>query len=474
MDLAAGAYTASGLQRLNVVLGKNGAGKSRFLKALDTSYVDETLGEKRYITPERGGVLKYEPNVDLNMSNTPDWLLSSRRVNQFRQFREQSMAQFRKFELSAYRLAEERGEIANFQQYIAQLNSLLDNIEVYRAEGTLQMRLKGGGEDVAPEDVSSGEAEAISLGIEILTFAVDAEPEKLNLLFLDSPDVHLHPDLQSRLTAFLAALAAGHDFRVVIATHSTALLGGLLHRNDSAVAFLRAGDNEIEFRSLSQPLEAVLPVFGAHPLSNVFNESPVLLLEGEDDVRLWQQVVRSSGGAISLYPIACGSVNAMHDYELEVQRIVASVYDHPRAYSLRDRDDGPEEIDDVPPVVRMRLHWRAGENLILANEVLASVGVSWEDVQYRVTKWLERNPDHPRFEPMKAFADDGFDRTAADLKDLRMLLVGEILASTKPWEVLVGQAIASLQPPAGAAAPDGSLIDALGDKVVQHLLPGGG
>ena len=45
---------------------------------------------------------------------------------------------------------------------------------------------------------------------------------------------------------------------------------------------------EIDFKVISVVYRKVLPVFGAHPLSNIFNEAPILLVEGEDDERIWR------------------------------------------------------------------------------------------------------------------------------------------------------------------------------------------
>jgi predicted ATP-dependent endonuclease of OLD family len=45
------------------------------------------------------------------------------------------------------------------------------------------------------------------------------------LLLLDEPDVHLHPDLQSRLVKFLVKLIDEFDFDILMATHSTSILG---------------------------------------------------------------------------------------------------------------------------------------------------------------------------------------------------------------------------------------------------------
>jgi predicted ATP-dependent endonuclease of OLD family len=60
--------------------------------------------------------------------------------------------------------------------------------------------------EIQPAEISSGEAELISLGIEASAFAQELDVEKANYLFLDEPDVHLHPDLQDRLVKFLTDL----------------------------------------------------------------------------------------------------------------------------------------------------------------------------------------------------------------------------------------------------------------------------
>ncbi|MFZ5500605.1 MAG: hypothetical protein ACOY58_01655, partial [Candidatus Micrarchaeota archaeon] len=59
---------------------------------------------------------------------------------------------------------------------------------------------------------------------------------------------------------------------------------------------------EFDFRAISDLYRKILPVFGAHPLSNVFNRAPILLVEGEDDERIWQQAVRTARGRLKLFP----------------------------------------------------------------------------------------------------------------------------------------------------------------------------
>ena len=99
-----------------------------------------------------------------------------------------------------------------------------------------------------------------------------------------------------------------------------------------------------------------------------------------------------------------------------------------KAFSLRDGDDSPEDMGDLGSVIRLRLHCRAAENLMLTDEALARAGTEWSTVTARLNDWLDRTPNHPRREEMLAFRDAGYDRRFADLKDVRMLIAAEGLA----------------------------------------------
>jgi predicted ATP-dependent endonuclease of OLD family len=89
---------------------------------------------------------------------------------------------------------------------------LLDNIEIRGDEQTFKIYKKNSDLEILPSNISSGESELISLGIECLIFSKELVEGKANILFLDEPDVHLHPDLQSRLVSFLKTLVENNDF----------------------------------------------------------------------------------------------------------------------------------------------------------------------------------------------------------------------------------------------------------------------
>ena len=140
----------------------------------------------------------------------------------------------------------------------------------------------------------------LSLAIEVLSFCQQAKHSEhrsqRKILLLDEPDVHLHPDLQHRLIKLVSKATKENDIVTLITTHSTAVLGALDEAGDHVAFMIANASTDLLFRPISQHLKDVIPVFGAHPLTNVFNRMPILLVEGEDDVRIWQQAVRSSGG----------------------------------------------------------------------------------------------------------------------------------------------------------------------------------
>lgn len=114
----------------------------------------------------------------------------------------------------------------------------------------------------------------------------------------------------------------------------------------------------------------------------------------------------------------------------------------------------------------MRLHCRAAENLMLSDDALALAGTDWPTVESRIHAWLASDQDHSRRSAIAQFRDEGFDRSGFNLKEVRMLLIGTFIDTTKPWEVLVGQAIGTIV----VSASEHSLSTFLGEKVCNHLL----
>jgi len=478
MDLSEqGQYNLRNLSEINILLGKNGAGKSTLLKKIEQDLIEKNIGEINYITPERGGTLLHSPAVEQNILNNPDWGIAVKRNNQWNQYKEYTVGQYRKLELLSLRELEKDNDLRvdltyNFDQVIEKINKLLTNIKLVRSDkGDFEIFLIATDTKIKPGNISSGESELISLAIECLTFEKSCDAAKQNFLLMDEPDVHLHPDLQSNLIQFLLTLLASRKFKIIIATHSTAILGALLDCPDARFGILKNGESEVAFKPITEMYQGILPIFGAHPLSNLFNQSPILLVEGEDDVRIWQQAIRTSKGKLKLYPCSVDGIGNMEAYETSVNEIIAGVYDNAKSYSLRDRDEGAEDIDDLPPMMRFRLSCRAAENLILTDEVLAVCGTTWALLELEIEKWLVAFNTHQYYATMVEFKASGYDRKEFDLKNLRNILIG-LTGTQKSWEIAVGQTIGKLiniELPKDTA--DNKVCNYLGAKLANHLLP---
>ncbi len=231
-----------------------------------------------------------------------------RRRNRSENFRQQSATLFRRLEYLILREIEKSQLQPNhtpttFDTTVDKLNILLDRVTLKRDENlAFKIYERDTGNETNPDAISSGESELISLGIEFLVFVKESEPNKENILFVDEPDVHLHPDLQERLARFIIDALRDEPVTLVLATHSTALVAGIAIDNDARIAFMTPKQTALTFKPVTAVDRQILPIFGAHPLSNVFNQAPVLLIEGEDDERVWQQAVRSSQGKVRVFP----------------------------------------------------------------------------------------------------------------------------------------------------------------------------
>jgi ABC-type Mn2+/Zn2+ transport system ATPase subunit len=428
--------------RFTILLGKNGAGKSSILRRLDGQGSLET----RYITPERGGELKYEPNVDSSIASSPDWLAKVRRRNRSENFRQQSAAQFRNLEMLYLREIEKNEEKRKdlnhtFDSVIDRLNKFLPAIRLVRSDRGFSIQDLAGS-PISEGEISSGESEFIAQAIELLVYSRSDQTEKI--LLLDEPDVHLHPDLQSKFVQLIEEVAIEQNMRVVIATHSTAILSGFSNDADlQIVPISNRGQREFESFSREKVSDELLPIFGAHPLSTMFNRLPLLLVEGEDDHRIVEQAVRSSRGRILLNPCVVGSVDEMGRWEIWLEKFLPALYDDPVAYSLRDLDDAEEsEIADLEIVKRARLNCYAMENLLLTDDSLERAGSDSQQLLNGLRLFLKTYPDHRYANEIANLVEHFAERRTLKIKDVRNVVLA-VIGITKPWEVHVGQLLAS-------------------------------
>jgi hypothetical protein len=210
------------------------------------------------------------------------------------------------------------------------------------------------------------------------------------------------------------------------------------------------------------------PLGQYNPLSLSLSEDVMLILEGEDDERVWQQAARSSQGKIRLFPVVALDVAQQSQLEKVAAPLLESLYDTPIAYSLRDGDGITEDLSAVGPIKRFRLHCYAIENALLTDECLSVLNTNWTNFCSAASKWLTENPTHRDCKQIQELiaAPDRLRQTK--IKDIRQLICS-IAGKTKQWEVVIGQAIASLDIN-DLKVSETSLANFLGEATVRDLL----
>jgi ATPase subunit of ABC transporter with duplicated ATPase domains len=169
-----------GLNNINIVMGRNGTGKSRFLRDIEeTINQDKSTFYVRYVSPERAGSFMRDGIVLTNMSNNPDWLRQSRSVSQASGFKAASAMLFREAETLYLRRLASTPEIRtdltrSFEaDRLRKINQLLTNIPLEMGHTDFEFRSLADGQIVSPHQISSGESEAVALAAEILYFFDD-------------------------------------------------------------------------------------------------------------------------------------------------------------------------------------------------------------------------------------------------------------------------------------------------------------
>lgn len=466
------------LTNINIILGRNGAGKSRFLRSFDAALSSDQTFNVRYISPERAGVFRKEGNVETNMERDKNWLRNVRGKNQAENFKAVSAYLLRNVEITYLRRLQDTPSLRNDPERnfradrLDKINRLLSNISIEQVRAEFVLRNISGTE-IQPDQISSGESEAIALASEIMYFFETVDQSKFNILLLDEPDVHLHPDLQARLAQFVVGEVEGlspearQTVALCIATHSTPLVCALAGSEHTSIGTKHFDVNVVHQAVANEQLRKAAPFFG-HPLSLSLSQDVPLILEGEDDERVWQQAARSAQGKIRLFPILATSVDQQSELESFCAPLLSTLYDSPIAYSLRDGDGVSADLNPVGPVRRFRLRCYAIENALVTDDCLRVLGKSWEEFRAVAAEWADSHSDHRDVALVRKLVSAPDRLRNSKIKAIRQLICS-IAGSNKPWEVVVGQAIGTIDPSVEDLAPT-SLVEFVGREAMSALL----
>src|SRR5690606_2387662 len=182
------------------------------------------------------------------------------------------------------------------------------------------------------------------------------------------------------------------DIQVSIATHSTSLLAALgqFGGTRTSVIYLDKVRNSFEARPFTSIQRELAACLGGHALMGPLFGAPLLLVEGDDDYRIWSQVPRHHNTNFSVIP---SNGEEIHQYQKSLEAIFSALRepldDRPAGYALLDGDKAkPQRSAERPQqhIRYIRLSCREAENLYLTDEVLQTIGIDWAAASPRIAE----------------------------------------------------------------------------------------
>jgi ABC-type branched-subunit amino acid transport system ATPase component len=444
---------------ITVLLGRNGAGKSVLLRQWRSAH----SATVHYINPERSGNIAFDANVYTQLINNNE-MPSEQNIDP--QYRQKSATSIQRY-LTSYAIHE--GKVLFSQRELASfLNIVLPGYEfelIDRPPFWKGRRVDTGLEITSSDQLSSGESQMLSMTMDIATQygRLPEETFEFKALLIDEPDAHIHPDVQINFCKFISDLQRRLGLRVVIATHSLELICGLaLHCPErTGIAIVRPKDARIRAQKVDELRVDALSALGGGVIMGRIFGSMILLVEGDDDHDMWSQAARH--GLLDITVVPCGGGDKVKRKQRLLENLFAGLRDpRPAKYgiALLDGDQPlPSATPDCPQdyITFVRLNCRESENLILADEVLAKVGLDWPSAQARIT---QSGCDEEIKARLLAISSD--DRQSANLKGLLPALEAIIFPNMGRWTRVVGNVL-------GPARPEGQLRQFVGDVVIDSL-----
>ncbi|MCW9709209.1 ATP-dependent nuclease [Fodinibius salsisoli] len=462
--LSEGNWEIENLNRINILFGKNGSGKSLLLRNLR----DQNREYARYIVPERAGNITSRPNLLQNL-RTPEQREQQANNNFQNNYREFVVTRIDNyFRVKGFH-ADREEKFAN-AELEGLLNTLLSDFVFEFQDGnqpyTLHRDHNGNKQAVNNiNQLSSGETQLFTLGLDILMTAAEWElaNSEQRLLLIDEPDAHIHPDLQAKFADFLVQVSNRFDVQVFIATHSTVLLStiGAYAPDSTNVIYLSKKTENISAERFDELKTKITACLGGHSLVGALFDIPILLVEGDDDYRIWSQVGRYD--TIDLSVIPCQG-EQIFNYQKHLEKLFSALLETPETpigYALLDNDKAlPEPNPDNPQdyIKFIQLSCHEAENLFLSDEVLNDIGINWDKACERIT---ENASNHGAKEQLLVNPQD-WNRKNHDLKPIIKEAEKAIDNKNVLWSQRVGQVI-------GKEKPEGQLANFLGGQVLNSL-----
>lgn len=459
------AWELKNLDEITILFGKNGSGKSQLLRSL----LNKDHAIYHYVCPERSGDMTPEFGNSQN-ELIPNKRAGKRQFNSSPKYRQEVVSRIHAL-LLKIGSSRSPNSVADILDDIEEdLQILLTDFQFTITEREPFYKLKRRFNDELIQSVnalSSGEAEILALALDILTICAlwKLDNQEKKVLLIDEPDTHLHPDLQGKLAYFLVQVLEKYNVQMIIATHSTTLLSALGYegRGKTSVLYLSNINNEQKAVKFDKSLQELSTCLGGHALMGPLFNAPLLLVEGDDDNRVWNQVPRYH--KLKLAVIPCQGADEVKAYQKTLEKIFASLrtdQTHPVGFALLDGDQPLPYANPNNPqtnVKFIKLSCLETENLYLTDEVLSSMGISWEDVKIRIKEQSDKFGEKQQ----QLNECDSWDRKNTKIKSI-ILQISHIIDPGVHWTLRVAKCI-------GSKRPEGQIAEFLGSEVITSIWP---
>jgi predicted ATPase len=454
------------LNEITILFGKNGSGKSKLLRTLR----DTEQSIYHYTSPERAGDITHDVGISQGELNAPS-RAGRRQQNLSTTYRQEAVSRIQALLIKiGYLAGRKKACPINFQDIENFLQILLPDFQFNITEQNPPYEFKRVHNDEQVSSVntlSSGEAEILTLALDLLTICAMWELDKQinRVLLIDEPDTHLHPDLQQHLGHFLVQLLDKYKVQMIVASHSTTLLSALGYHGGekTSVIYLNNSINEQKAIKFEKTLQELSTCLGGHALMGPLFGAPLLLVEGDDDNKIWSHVPRYH--KVKLAVIPCNGADEVKNYQKTLEKIFASLRtDQTEAvgFALLDGDQALPTADANNPqanIKYIKLACRESENLFLTDEVLTSLDLSdWGAAKIKI------KAESINYGAKKTQLDQCglWDRKSSDIKEVILQLSQILSPKNVPWTQRVARCI-------GDKKPEGQLADFLGIDLIESI-----
>jgi predicted ATPase len=454
--LGGNSWNLKKLTPITVIFGKNGSGKSILLRQIR----DKDPESNHYCVPERGGNISYEPGM-IQQESDGKTRMSGSKQNLGGDYRTRVITRIGAYltKRGAFRGQINDDDLAKIEKF---MQEVLTDFR-FRIQGNyppyLLERIDTGEKVTDIQHLSSGEAQLLTLSLDLLLacelWKLDG---KKGTLLVDEPDSHLHPDMQQRFAKFLTNLNQEYDYSIITATHSTTLLSALGQYGGTKTSVVYLDDkNEQHASPFGKVLKTMSTCLGGHALMGPLFSAPLLLVEGDDDYRIWSEIPRH--GLLNMAVIPCCG-EEIFEYQKILEKLFSSILEKtekPNGYALLDGDKKQPQTNQNH-IQFLRLSCHESENLYLTDEVLKILGYDLNSACQKIIQ--ESDKFGQKAEELKTI--DKWDRKTVDCKNVINQIAQILDSKNLHWAYRLGKVL-------GEKRPEGQLAEFLGTDVVNSI-----